>query len=82
MLGDDDGCAGGQPDKKADDQIDDRQIRPADGGQRRLAHEPPENDGVDHGIQLLQKRAEHDRDKEAHHIGKHRAMQQVDGPGS
>ena len=82
MLGDDDSRAGGQPDKKADDQIDDRQIRAADGGQRRLAHEPPENDGVDHGIQLLQERAEHDRDKEAHHIRKHRAMQQIGGPGS
>ena len=68
MLGDDDGCAGGQPDKKADDQIDDRQIRAADGGQRRLSDQTAEHDGIDHGIQLLEKRTQHDRQEKAGHI--------------
>ena len=81
MLRDHDTRAGGQADKKADHQIDDRQIRAADGGQRRLADQPPEDDGVDHGIQLLQKRAQHDRQEEAGHIRKNRAVQQVGRPG-
>ena len=37
MLRDDDAGAGGQADEKAHDQIDDDQIRAADGGQRRLS---------------------------------------------
>ena len=37
MLRDDDAGAGRQADEKAHDQINDDQIRAADGGQRRLA---------------------------------------------
>ena len=68
MLRDDDTGAGGQADKKAYDQIDDDQIRAADGGQRRLSDQTAEHDGIDHGIQLLEKRTQHDRQEKAGHI--------------
>ena len=68
MLRDDDAGAGRQADEKAHDQIDDDQIRAADGGQRRLADQTAEDDRVDHGIQLLEQRPQHDRQEKAGHI--------------
>ena len=82
MLRDDDAGAGGQADEKAHDQIDDDQIRAADGGQRRLADQPPEDDRVDHGIQLLEQRPQHDRQEKAGHIRKNRAVKQIRAPGN
>ena len=55
MLRDDDTGAGGQADKKAYDQIDDDQIRAADGGQRRFAVVVADDCGVHDGIGLLEK---------------------------
>ena len=68
MLRDDDAGAGGQADEKAHDQIDDDQIGAADGSQRRLADQTAEHNGVDHGIQLLEQRPQHDRQEKAGHI--------------
>ena len=82
MLRDDDAGAGGQADEKAHDQIDDDQIRAADGGQRRLADQPAEDDRVDHGIQLLEQRPQHDWQEKAGHIRKNRAVKQIRAPGN
>ena len=67
VLRDDDGSAGRQADKEIHDQINEHNIRPADCRERGFADELAEHDRIDRGVELLEKRSQHDRQEERQH---------------
>ena len=77
ILRNDDGRAGAESHEEIQQQIDDRDRRTADRGQRRLADELSDDDRVDHRIELLQERTRQDRQRKAQHVLQHRPMQQI-----
>ena len=77
ILRDDDGRAGAESHEEIQQQIDDRDRRTADRGQRRLADELADDDRVDHRIELLQERTRQNGQCEAQHVLQHRPMQQI-----
>jgi len=77
VLGDNDRRAGGKSDEEADDQIDQNDVRSADGRERGLADIAAEDYGVHRRIQLLQKRAQHDGQEKTQHVFEHRAGRKI-----
>ena len=67
VLRDDDGSAGRQADKEIHDQINEHNVRPADCRECGFADELAEHDRVDRGVELLEKRSQHDRQEERQH---------------
>lgn len=67
VLRDDDARARRERDKGVDEQIRDAARRAADRGERGLAERAADDDGVGGIVELLEQRAEHDRQREEQH---------------
>ena len=67
VLRDDDARAGRECNESIDEQVGDTGRRAADRGERGLAERAADDDGVGGVVELLEQRAEHDRQREEQH---------------